>query len=741
VGGLFKRKNIEFLFFKFFLEFAFAAGFFSATSLFISRVGTFSLFYIYLGSSVLALGLSYLFSKIIDKYSRRLIFFSSFPTLGLTVILGWFLVHAYPDWRPIYYGIRIFSYSILVLTGLEFWVLASLTFTHSDSKKMFSQLVVVTILGEMAGGFFTSLTSHWIGTQNLLLVWGVFLCLIPFLFIRFSFPRPETAGFSTGVIWGEVQAPGTGFRSRSFFSSRLIQLLLCFWVLYSFICYGTDYVFNSFAVQNIQSEDSLTAFFGKVSAGASMAVLFYHLVIGPRLIHRLGPTQNLFLVTGIMLLPWILFALHPSLIMIAIADGVIFYFSDHFATGIYSTVLTVFPERVKGRIRVLTDGFGRPLGTFLLFAVAAIFAFQVSVHQMTYLMLLGTVALFCYPLLFRKPYDHHILNCLQSRDASLVLNSVQALSESPQSAAIEPLGVLLKDSKSMELRRSAIWALEHIQNPDAMQKILPILANPKDPLHVSAIDGLKYSPDFQGVYTLLGMLLRDQEKDPVLRNKSFGVLKEVLGKEVIIFLLRWLYDPDPDVQCDALKNLASFKDRRLISIFLGFLKNENPRLRACASIALYPFSRSREDVRKLALSQIEALVSSPKPLDKLAGIEAIGMVGLKSYQGVLLESLKSIDKSQVIAAVLALARLRVAAFVEPYIALLLNEDEEVAVEAGRRIEDFGGWGRKILFHQIAELEDVQQAKIQRRIKKTFQGSIADLVGGSERDQFLAPQIH
>jgi len=741
VGGLLKGKNLAFLLFKFSLEFAFSAGFFSATSLFITRVGTFSLFYIYLGSSLLALGLSYLFSKIIDKYSRRILFFASFIVLGTLIILGWAVAHSFPDWKPIYYIMRIFSYSILVITGLEFWVLASLTFTHSASKKTFSQLVIITILGEMAGGIFTSFASHWLGTTNLLLFWGIALCLIPFLFVRFSFPRPETAGFSTGVIWGEVQAPGTGFRSRSFLSSRLIQLLLVFWILYSFICYGTDYVFNSFAANSIPNEDLLTAFFGKVSAAASAAVLFYHLVIGPRLIHRFGPRQNLVLVCSLMLLPWILFAFHPSLVMIAIADSVIFYFSDHFATGIYSTILTVFPERVKGRIRVMTEGFGRPLGTMLLFLVAAFFAFKVSVPQMIPLMLVGTSLLFCYPLFFRKPYDRHILNCLHSRDSSLVLNSVQALCESPQSEAIEPLSVLLKESKSMDVRRSAVLALEHIQKPEAMQMVLPILSNPRDQLHLSAIEGLKYSPDFQGIYTLLGLLLKDQEKDPHLRNKSLEVLRQLLGKEVIVFLLSWLYDSDPQVQLDALKTLASFKDRRLISIFLPFLKSSDPRLRAGAGIALYPFTRTRENVRGMALAEIIAMATSQVLEERLAGIEAIGMTRLRPYQKLVLNSLNSPEKEEVLTASLALSHMQNPAFIEPYIRLLLDEEEAAALTAGKRIGDFSKKSRKALFDQIKLLQDVQIAKVQRRLKKTYHGSLSELLNLDEREPFLTPQIH
>ncbi|MFO1464611.1 MAG: MFS transporter [bacterium] len=718
MGGLFKNAKISFLLFKFFMEFSFSVGYFAATSLFISRVGAFSLFYIYLASSALALGLSFLFSKIIDKYSRKRIFYGSFLSLGVLTLAGWALIRFFPEWKALYFAVRIYTYAVLVLTGLEFWVLASLSFSHSDSKKVFSKLVIATVLGEMSGGLFAGFASPWVGTENLLLIWGIGICLIPFLFIRFTFPRPETSGYSTGIIWGEVQAPGTGFRSRSFFTSRLIQLLFVFWIGYSFICYGSDYVFNSFAAARISSEDMLTSFFGKVSAAASLTVLAYHLLIGPKLTDRLNPTQNFILFSSILVVPWIVFWIHPSLVTIAIVDGIIFYFLDHFATGIHSTILTVFPERVKGRIRVLTEGFGRPLGTALLFALAAFFAFQVSVSQIQYWMLAAAGLFFLFPLLFKRPYGRHLLNCLHSRDSSLVMNSVQALCESPQPEAVAPLSSILAESKNMELKRSAVVALEHIRSPEAIKKIMPILSNPKETLHPSAIEGLRHSPEFQGIFTLIGLLKNERERDAGMMAKSFRVLREVLGKEVVVFLLGYLYDQDPQVQADALKALANFRDRRLIPIFLPFLENSSPRVRGAACIALYPFARSREGVRERALAEIERMTNSHVPEEKAAGFEAVGALRLNGFEELLQGSIRSPDQGLAWEAASALAQLKDPVFLQPYLLVLLDDHEGRAVEAGKRIAEFPRWSRRKLFQSVEGLQEVQRAKIMARLRKT-----------------------
>lgn len=738
MGATFRTGAVAFLLFKFFLEFAFSAGFFAATSLFISRVGAYSLFYIYFGSSVLALGLSYAFSKIIDRYSRKKIFYGSFLSLGVLVLAGWAVVQLFPEWKPIYFILRIFCYSVLVLAGLEFWVLASLAFTHQDSKKVFSKLAVVTIMGEMLGGLFTGLASPWIGTENLLFIWGVLLCAIPFLFMKFSFPRPETAGFSTGIIWGEVQAPGTGLRSRSFLGSHFVQLLLISWIGYSFICYGSDYVFNSYAADHIKGEDALTAFFGNVSAAASLVVLGYHLVIGPKLTDKLAPTPSLFVFAAIMLAAWIGFVAYPSLVTIAIADSIIFYFSDHFATGIHSTILTVFPERIKGRVRVLTEGLGRPLGTVLLFFGAAIFAFQVSIVQIQYWILAAIGVLMVYPLFFRKPYAKHLLNCLQSRDSSLVLNSVQALSESPQVEAIGPLVGLLNDSRSAEVKRSAIWALERIPDPEAMRKVQPYLSDTGDPLHAVAIEGLRHSPEFQAIYTLLGLLRRGDSGDEELRSRTFQILKDRLGSEGILLFLSYLYDANSDVQADALKALAGYKKRSLIPIFLPLLAHADPRVRACAAIALYPFKESREKVRPLALAEIERLRSAAESEDRLAAYEAIGDLRLRDYQGTLTEALQGPDSRERLGAAFALGQFGDAAFVGPYLEALMDEDESFAVQAAKKLVKIPAKGRALLLSQIRSLPDAQAIKVRNRLRKAPADFFRDLRG--ERESMLEAQI-
>ncbi|MCE9625639.1 MAG: HEAT repeat domain-containing protein, partial [Deltaproteobacteria bacterium] len=191
-------------------------------------------------------------------------------------------------------------------------------------------------------------------------------------------------------------------------------------------------------------------------------------------------------------------------------------------------------------------------------------------------------------------------------------------------------------------------------------------------------------------------------------------------KEVVVFFLGYLYDKDPQVQADALKALAEFQDRRLISIFLPFLGNPDPRVRGAACIALYPFARSREKVREAAMSVIEQLANSPDPAEKLAGFEAIGATRLNAYQNLLQNHLRSQDKSLAWAAASALAQLKDPSFLQPYLILMQDEDEGFAVEVGKRIVDFPTWSRKKFFSQVEALQEVPRAKVQNRLRKTHQ---------------------
>lgn len=720
---------------KFLLEFGFGVGFFAATSLFINRVGTFDLFYIYFGSSALALVLSLLFAKVVDKYSRKLIFFSSFLAMGGVILISTFLIYRFPDWKPIFFAIRIFSYSIYVLTQLEFGVLASLSFSHAEAKPAFSRLVAITIFGHIVGGLFTQYFSEILHTENLFLMWGIIICVAPLAFIKMEFPKSQTAQFSTGVIWGEVQSPGTGLRSRSFFASHFIKLLMIFWLIYSFICNGTDYVYNTFAAATFPDADSLTAFFGRVTAIASIGGFLYHFLIGPRLLHRLNPTQNFILVALMMLIPWIIFVVSPSLLTVGILEGVIFFFVDFFAAGFYSTILTVLPERTKGRIRVLTEGIGRPLGTILLFGFAAMFAFKVSINNMNYLMLATCAIFFAYPFLFKKSYFKHLFNCLHSRDKSLVLNTVQAFGESPQKEAIQPLSLYLKERGSFDIRRAAILTLENFPNHQAIQHVLPILSNPSDPLHTVAIEGLTQCRDYQGVYILLGLVKSRKEVDPWARRKALETLKEILGKELISFLLSCLHDPELIKSPEVIEILAKYKDPKLISVFLNLLEHENPWVRAGACIGLYPFSKSPKNVREKASAEIQRLISSKQASEKSAGIYAIGTIPLGGFEKFLENSLKSPHEDVVWYTTQALAELKHPAFIQPYIKILLGQDTDRAIDAGRRIVRLPHWSRNVLFQEIFTLRDTKQMTIQDRLRKTREDFSEEFPSRSNVDIF------
>lgn len=737
----FAKKRTLFLAFKFCVEFGFSCGFFSATSLFINRVGPYSLFYIYLGSSLLALTLSFVFSRVIDRYSRRAVFFTSFLTLGVLVLASWLLIQRFENNPSIYFGIRIFAYSIMVITSLEFGALTTVAFTHSEAKRIFSQLAIVSVLGDMAGGVFIGLTSKFLHTENFLFVWGMILSLSPFLFWKMPFPRSETPGFSTAVIWGEIEEPGTGKRSRAYFKNPVTVMLLVFWLAYSFFCYGTDYVFNSFAAARITDEDSLTALFGRVSALASVGVLAYHLFIAPRLLHRLGAVQNLFVIALLLLMPWVIFSAHPSLITIAIAQGTVYFFTEYYASGIFSTILTLFPERVRGRIRALTEGFGRPLGTVLLFCVAAIFAFQLSVTQMSMIMLIGAAAFFLFPFLFRKPYLHHILKCLHSRDQSLVLNSIQALGESNDRAAVRPLAEFLHESKSEDLQRTAVLSLEHLDNSEAFKEILPILSDPSHPLHFCALEGLIYCRDYQGIYTLLGLIHKSREADPVSRKRAMAILKQVLGKTFVPALLTALNEGNADLQKEALLGLAPFKERRLISVYLSFLNHEDPKISAAAAVALYPFSKSRENIRERALQRIDQLYDSNSKAEQLEAIDAIGMMKLHNYDGFLRQWIDAEDLEYVKHASIALGHLKEPNFPRGLLRVLLGDDEALAIAAGKQILELPKWSRKFLNDKIHELRDIQKKRIGIRLRKTGLDFSEEITPHYETDAMLIGVHH
>jgi len=717
-------KILRFIALNFVFGFCYACGFFSVNALLISRVGTSSLFYVYLGSAFFAI-LTAAFAFFSTKTTSAKTIQFSFVFSGLLIVGSWGLLglENTPAW--IYIGVRCLAYAIVIKTSLNFWQLAGRYFTNLEARQYFPHIVAAEIIGIMVGGLFTEIAAPFLHTVNLILIWGITLMFAPrFLLSNTKEPTLRVEAEATHQHNPGVDGPPSTTHASLPTLSMLVTLLFVYWFAHSFFSYGIDYIFNGIAVEAIPEEDKLTAFFGRVTLISSVAVLIYQVFISPRMIVKYGVTFIVWTIPIFLALSCALYTFFPSLLTASIAYGVIYFFVESLALAGLNTLMTVFPEDRLDRIRAVTEGLGRPVGILLLVIIGFLYALRPSVEQITLILLVTATLFLLYPIIFQKTYIRYLLDCLCSHDHKLMLNAIQALGERNKHQAVDPLLSLLKETKTVEVKKTILLSLGRIQSRKALQDIVEIFRTSNWGVQGEVVRALSDYGNYESMFVLL-KLIKHTEGVPIETRLNAGMLlTKLLGKRMLPYLMDMLLDDDLRIQTNAIEAIGTMKQRRLIPIIMQFLQHYNHRIRANAAIALYPFRFSSFHVRERALETIDELYQSGQGKSYRAALYAIGVLKIKKYEKTFVELLETTnDKEELRWIAIGLARMKNLAFLNPFIQLLLDDDSAFAISMGKRLLDIPAYSRAMLFNKIETLPGEQQALISHRLDDSWESVV------------------
>lgn len=693
----------------------YSLGFYSANALLISRVGIAPLFYVYAVASLAALGAAGLF-YIASRYWRRsAVITGSYLVAGLVVCVAWTAVIALPNHAIVYTGMRACLYAIFVVSDLAFWLIASDTFNNFEAKRGFSWLVAAGILGELLGGWLIAgMAVEW-RAVNLLLGWGLLLWACPFLIWVIRWLHPALLARDATFSVAESGSLTFTADARTVAASPLTRALFLFWAIYTFLCYGTDYLFNAVAIRHFAHEDHLAAFFGQVTVVASCVVLGYQLFIAGPLTTRFGVDRTIVVIPLCLLIGLLGYVVHPSLTTIAVAQGLIYYFADYAAVGLLQPVLTVYPIAQRSAVRVYTEGFGRPIGELLLLCIGGLAVYCVGLPAMTPLLLAGCGVLLIWPLWFHRTHLRHLMRCLQSTDRELIVNAIQALGEPNKIRAVKPLLDLLHHADDLSLKQTVVLSLAQMHSTEAFQPIVRLFAVRDEALQLTVLRALSQYKNYEGMFALFRIMQSPENVSYEVRINATQCLTRLIGKRIIPFLMGSLEDPEPRVIANAIESIGLLKDRQAISILRPFLRHAHHRIRANAAIALHPFRA----MRKEALAVIDALYRDASGVVQRAGLYAIGALRLTAYRTAIRQLLQTTtEKPLRHFAARALARMGDAVFCGPFLQLLLDRDATIAYDAARSLGTMQRASRLLVFERIAKLSPPHRARLFDTLDRT-----------------------
>ena len=709
LGGT--KKTFIFSLISFLLGMGYACGVSSSNALLISRVGTDPLFYVYLGSSILTFLMAGLLYFLVDRLTRLQVFFFSFEILAACIFGFWFYLRTEPSGVALYYGARVFFYAIFILTYLEFWLVASDYFTNFEAKVRYPYFVAASVAGIMAGSLLIQEYAARLKAVNFFLLWSVLLALAPFFLLSI---RKGTRVASPSAK-DPIEASGdTAKPALPKTTSALIKLLLLFWLAYTLFGYGVDYFFNSAALKAISDENLLAAFFGKVAFWSLSVVFIYQLFFAARVALFLSVERSVIIVVALLFLGVAIVKFSPSLLGIAVAEGLIFFFMDFTATALLQPVTNVFSDELRGRVKVLIDGFGRPAGTLTLLLVAVGVSWKWGMDKMIYFVLGGAAIFLLYPIFFKRTYFQYLLDCLESDDPQLVLNAIQALGDRDKKKATPALLKLLDQTKDREVQRNIILSLGRMQSPAALPKVIEAFTIPEETVQLAVLEALSLYKSYESLFALYEMIKSPDNVSFQVRAEATRLLTRLVGKRMIPLLVTALEDEDLRMKANAIESMALLKNPKIIPIILPYLRHDNRRIRANSAIALYPFRQTRKE----SLQVVEELFRSTDPLTRFAGVLAIGELGLSSYQKELVKMLDNPDVRYQQPVITALAKMKIPQYSEAFISLLLNEDKDLALESIRQLSRFRKYSRRLVFEKISRRSPVEQEKILSRMNET-----------------------
>jgi hypothetical protein len=380
-GGIEKRLLIHagergdvlyFLLFFMLVSAGMAIGRSSADALFLKRLGIEYLPLMYIIQSLLLASVSLVYTAFADRIPAERFFRNLFSILIVLILGSWVVIHTSGSLLiyPVYYLIYEVSSELLLVHAALYM---NQNMTTLQAKRLAPLVYAGAQVGTILGGLTLVFAAPVMGTQNLLLIWcGLLVTASLTLYIRhkrhgasthFRAPRKTQRLLNDCLV--QIQQ-GIKFT----YSSSLLRAssLTLFFMVVAFyvLCYSVNRVYT----QTFETEESLTRFFGLLTAVTSLLALFMQLFITNRVIKRFGIRAiNLFF-------PWttlaslaaltVSFNLPAALLGSLNKDALM----PAFRNPVHSMFFNVLPDYMQGRIRAISVAVVLPLallsGGFLL---------------------------------------------------------------------------------------------------------------------------------------------------------------------------------------------------------------------------------------------------------------------------------------------------------------------------------------------------------------------------------------
>ena len=363
-----ERGNVlYFLFFFMLVSAGMSIGRGTADALFLKRLGIEYLPLMYIIQSVLLAAVSLVYTAFADRIPAEKFFRVVFAVLIVLVLGSWFAMSAGSSTLiyPAYYLVYEVASEVLLVHSAFYM---SQNMNTLQAKRLTPLIYAGAQIGTISGGLLLVVATPVFGTQNLLLLWcAILVAGIAIIMIRHKrygasthFRAPKK---SQNLLKDCVEQVHQGIKFTYRSSLLRASSLALFFMVLSFyvLCYSTNRIYT----QTFDTEESLTRFFGLLTATTSTIALFLQLFVTNRAIAHFGVrTINLlFPWTTVACLTVLTFSFSlPSAILGSLNKDTLM---QAFRNPVSSMFFNVLPGYMQGRARAMSIALVMPLALML----------------------------------------------------------------------------------------------------------------------------------------------------------------------------------------------------------------------------------------------------------------------------------------------------------------------------------------------------------------------------------------
>ncbi len=528
------RRSVLLFFYLFLIIASYVIGKVARDALFLDRFKAVQLPYADIAIAVLVGFVVAAYVRVGRRTSVRNLLIGSSLLFSSNAALMWWLAHFYrPVWLyPVFYvWVGIFG----VLAPAQVWTLANYVLTTREARRVFGIVGSGAIAGWIFSGLFTKQLVSGFGTEALMLVMAVFLCICAALVaIIWHRARAQAEAAAKDTVDSGAEPRNLRESIRLVASSPYLRSIASVIFFSSLVTTMVGWQFKAIARQNFATKDALAMFFGDFNFYAGVLSLGVQLLLTSRVLRRFGIGPALFAVPLALLGGTAGLLVSSSLaavILLKGADQVLRYSIDKSTVELLYLPLA---SRVKVQAKWFIDTVIWRMGDGVAGVAVLVLAtyLHVAATRLSWavIVLIGcwlTAALFArrlYVESLKHSMQQHRMEWERASAPVLDRSTVEVLAEKLAAPQAEEVLYALQAFEAERDRAAhpAVRGLLDHPSTAVRRKALSIVTASGDASALPQVERLLADPDLEVRTEALLFLCRHTKMDPLARIEELG---------------------------------------------------------------------------------------------------------------------------------------------------------------------------------------------------------------------------